>query len=108
MIGGLIVDGDGNGTVVVRGIGPSLGAFGIANPLPDPTLELRDSQGALVASDDDWKDTQQSELEGTGLAPTDDRESAIQATLAPGAYTVILSGKDNGTGVGLVEAYNLP
>ncbi|MBA3544075.1 MAG: hypothetical protein H0T83_06510 [Chthoniobacterales bacterium] len=108
MIGGLIVDGDGNGMVVVRGIGPSLGAFGIANPLPDPTLELRDSQGALVASDDDWKATQQSEIEGAGLAPTDERESAIQATLAPGAYTAILRGKDNGTGVGLVEAYNLP
>ncbi|CAN5516023.1 hypothetical protein BH18VER2_BH18VER2_06040 [soil metagenome] len=53
MIGRLIVDGDRNSTVAVRGIGPSLGAFGIANPLPDPTLELRDSQGALVASDDD-------------------------------------------------------
>ena len=104
--------------VIVRAIGPSLGDLGVGNPLADPVLELPRSQtwsvlelynstGALLASNDDWKETQQSEIEDAGLAPTDDRESALQAALVPGAYTAIVRGKDNSTGVGLVEAYNL-
>jgi hypothetical protein len=108
MIGGIIAGGqEGSSTIVVRGIGPSLGSMNVNNALQDPTLELHDSSGALIATNDDWQDTQESEIEMSGLAPIDDRESAIEATLAPGAYTAILRGKDNATGVGLVEAYNL-
>jgi hypothetical protein len=75
--------------------------------LQDPTLELHDAEGAQIAFDDDWKDSQQAQIVNAQLAPTDDRESAIQADLMPGAYTAIVRGKANGTGVGLVEVYNL-
>ncbi len=109
MIGGLIVagGGEGNSTVVVRAIGPSLGAFGVANPLQDPTLELHDGSGAIVAFDDNWQDLQEAEITADQLAPSDDRESAIEATLSPGAYTAIVRGAGDTTGVGLVEAYNI-
>jgi hypothetical protein len=106
MIGGFIV-GDGVSTsVVVRAIGPSLSDVGVANPLLNPTLELFDSDGTQLAFDDDWKDTQQAEIEAAGLAPSDDLESAIAADLTPGAYTAIVRGKDNTSGVGLMEVYN--
>ena len=107
MIGGFIV-GDGVSTsVVVRAIGPSLSDVGVANPLQNPTLELFDSGGTQLAFDDDWKDSpQQAEIEDAGLAPIDDRESAIAADLTPGAYTAIVRGKDNTSGVGLMEVYN--
>ncbi|MBA3650959.1 MAG: hypothetical protein H0W66_05645, partial [Chthoniobacterales bacterium] len=109
MIGGFIVGPTDTGLadVLIRGIGPSLGAFGIANPLLDPLLELHDSNGATLTTNDNWKDTQQTEIEATGLPPTDDNESAILQTLAPGAYTAILRGVNDTTGVGLVEVYNL-
>src|SRR5262249_27765987 len=94
-------------TVIVRAIGPSLANVGIANPLLNPTLELHDNNGTQIAFDDDWKDTQQTEIEATGLEPADDRESAIQAVLTPGLYTAIVRVKDNPTGVGLMEVYNL-
>ncbi len=80
--------------------------LGVANPLQNPTLELFDSDGTQIAFDDDWKDSQQAEIEAAGLAPTDDRESAIAADLTPGAYTAIVRGKDNTSGVGLMEVYN--
>ncbi len=110
MIGGFIVGGGGGGasTIVARAIGPSLGPLGVANPLQDPTLELHDSSGTVIAFDDNWKDSQEAEIEAAHLAPTDDRESAIEATLAPGAYTAIVRGVNGTTGVGLVEAYNIP
>ena len=76
--------------------------------LLDPTLDLRDSNGALVASNDNWADTQQAELEGSGLAPSDAREAATQQTLAAGSYTATVAGKNGGLGVGLVEVYRLP
>jgi hypothetical protein len=108
MIGGFIAGGAGGAsTIVVRAIGPSLSGQGIDNPLLDPTLELHDSSGAIIATNDNWKDSQQTEIEASGLAPTDDRESAIEATLASGPYTAIVRGKDNTAGVALVEAYNL-
>ena len=107
MIGGFIV-GDGiSTTVVVRAIGPSLGGMNVADPLLDPTLELHGTDGSLLASNDDWKETQEAEIEAAGLAPTDDRESAIEAVLTPGLYTAIVRGKNNTTGVGLMEVYNL-
>ena len=109
MIAGFILgSGAGNDRVVVRGLGPSLADFGIANTLADPTLELRDGNGTLVRSDDDWQDdpTQAATITATGLAPSNTKESAIAETLAPGMYTAILAGKNNTTGVGLVEVYD--
>ncbi len=108
MIGGFIVrPGGGTETdVILRGIGPSL-AGSVANALVDPALELRDGNGALLASNDNWKDTQEAEILATGVAPTNDAESAIVAHLAPGAYTAVLRGKENTAGVGLVELYSL-
>jgi hypothetical protein len=109
MIGGFIVGGTENtaSTMVVRAIGPSLSDFGVANALEDPVLELHDGSGALLASNDNWKDTQQTELEAASLAPNDDREAAIEVALGPGAYTAIVRGAGDTSGVALVEAYNL-
>jgi hypothetical protein len=108
MIGGFILGGGTGATrVLVRGIGPSLGAFGITNSLADPMLELHDSNGALIDANDDWR-TNQALIQSTGLQPTNNAESALLlSNPPPGAYTVILRGKSNGTGVGVVEAYLL-
>lgn len=111
MIGGFIVGGGTLGTstsVLVRGIGPSLadGNPPVPGALVDPTLELHDINGAIVASNDNWQDTQKNEIIATTIPPTNDLESAILAPLTAGAYTVILSGKDGGTGVALIEVYN--
>jgi outer membrane PBP1 activator LpoA protein len=107
--GGVVVNGNTGSAarVLVRAIGPSLGTMGVVGPLLDPTLSLRDGNGNVIATNDNWKDSQQSEIAGTGLAPSDDRESAIIALLAPGSYTAIVAGKQATTGVGLVEFYNL-
>lgn len=94
-----------SGRILVRGIGPSLS--GISNPLPDPTIELHDGNGAVLASNDDWK-TNQAEIEATGIAPGDDRESALVADVLPNGYTVVLRGKGDATGVAVVEVYRLP
>ncbi len=107
LIGGFIVTGTGDKNVLVRAIGPSLGAAGIAGSLADPTLELHDQSGALIASNDDWQDTQKTEIEGTTIPPTNIKESAILRRLAPGAYTAVVQGKNGGNGVGLVEVYGL-
>jgi hypothetical protein len=98
----------GDDRIVIRGIGPSLSEFGVPNPLQDPTLELRDENGTLLRSDNDWQDdsAQAAEITAAGLAPSDSKESAIAATLSPGPYTAILAGVNNGTGVGLVEVYD--
>jgi uncharacterized delta-60 repeat protein len=109
VIAGFVLGGsNGNDRAVIRGIGPSLAAFGVAPALADPTLELRDSNGALLAMNNDWQDdpAQAAELTAAGLAPTNQLESGIAATLAPGAYTALLAGLNNGTGVGLVEVYD--
>ena len=106
MIGGVIIGG-GTSQVLVRAIGPELTAFGVNGALEDTTLELHDKDGALITSNDDWKETQQSDIEATGLAPKDDRESAILMTLAPDSYTAIVRGKADSTGVALVEVYNI-
>jgi hypothetical protein len=108
MIGGFIVNGNAPKNVAVRGIGPSLTGFGISDALADSTLELRDGSGALLADNDDWQDdpTQAAQLSALGLAPQDPKESGIVATLQPGAYSVILAGKNGGTGAGLVEVYD--
>jgi hypothetical protein len=107
-IGGFIVTGDKNKKVILRGIGPSLQKDGQPFPgrLKDPTLELHGPSG-IIATNDNWKDTQKSQIEASGVAPDNDRESAIIKSLAPGKYTVILRGKDNTSGIGLVEIYDL-
>jgi hypothetical protein len=107
MIGGFIITGSGQKRVIVRAIGPSLAQHGITNPLLDPTLELHNGNGAVIAFNDNWRDTQQTDIQATGLAPTDDRESAILRTLSPGNYTAIVRGKNNTIGVALVEVYGL-
>ena len=108
LIDGLIVTGNGPKKVLVRGLGPSLTVDGmpLANTLANPRLELYQGN-TLIQSNDDWKDTQQTAIEATGTAPTNDLESALIATLDPGEYTVILRGENGGTGIGLVEAYDL-
>jgi hypothetical protein len=109
VIAGFILGGNtGSDRVVLRGLGPSLTGFGVPDALPDPRLELRDSNGALLMANNDWQDdaAQASELTLAGLAPANPLESAIAATLSPGLYTALLAGQGNGTGVGVVEIYD--
>jgi hypothetical protein len=107
MIGGLIIVGSTPENLIVRALGPELTARGVTGALQNPTLELHDSDGNLIAFDDNWKDSQETEIEATGLAPTDDSESAIVTTLPPGNYTAIVNGAFGTTGVALVEVYKL-
>ena len=104
LIGGFIVYGSGQKKIAVRAMGPSLP---VAGKLSDPLVELHDATGAIVASNDNWRTTQQDLLIAAGLAPANDLESALIATINPGAYTVIVKGVNNGTGVGLMEIYDL-
>ena len=109
VIAGFILGGNqGFDRIVLRGIGPSLVAVGIPNALANPTLELRNVNGMLLMSNNDWQDdpVQAAELMAAGLAPTNSLESGIASTLYPGLYTALLSGVNNGTGVGLVEVYD--
>jgi hypothetical protein len=111
MIGGVIVVGAAPQRVIVRAIGQSLGNAGVAGALQDPTLELHDSNGDVIAFDDNWRDTQQAEIIATGLQPTNDLESAIVTTLPSSpsgiGYTAIVRGVNGTTGVALVEFYAL-
>ncbi len=95
----------------MRGVGPSLapGSFPASAVLADPTLELRDGNGALILANNDWQDNaaQAAEITAAGLALTNNLESGIAATLPPGLYTALLAGLNNGTGIGLVEVYDL-
>jgi hypothetical protein len=111
MIAGLIVS-PSNGTstkILVRALGPTLGDFGVPGALANPTVDLVNSSGTIIRSNNDWKDdTQQRALiEAAGLAPNHDEEAALVETIAPGAYTAIVRGNSRATGVGLVEAYNI-
>jgi plastocyanin len=116
MIGGFIVQGTEDKRVIIRAIGPELTPFGVSDVLANPTLELHNSTGALIASNDDWEHTivggiitrdQVSDIMTSGRAPTDMRESAIIAELSAGNYTAIVRGASNSTGVALVEVYDL-
>jgi hypothetical protein len=110
MIGGFILGGqNGNSKVLLRALGPSLSQSGVSDPLADPTLQLRDGNGALLLANDNWKEdpNQAAQITATGIAPKDDLESAIIASLPPAAYTAIVAGKNGGIGVGLVEVYNI-
>ena len=109
VIAGFTLGGNsGNDRIVVRGLGPSLTAAGVPNALANPVLELRDMNGTLLISDNDWQDNpaQAAELTAAGLALTNNLESGIATTLPPGLYTALLAGLDNGTGIGLVEVYD--
>jgi hypothetical protein len=116
MIGGFIIEGSGPKTVIVRAIGPELTRFGIPNALPDPTLDLHNGAGTLIASNNNWQTTviggiitsdQVTAIQNSGHAPTQPSDSAIIATLQPGNYTAIVRGVSNTTGVALVEVYDL-
>ena len=109
VIAGFILgDHTGDDRVIVRGIGPSLTALGVSNVLANPALELRDPNGALLVSNNDWQDNpaQAAELTAAGLALSNQLESGVAATLPPGLYTALLTGVNSGTGVGLVEVYD--
>ena len=107
--GFMLGQSSGAGRVAVRGLGPSLTGAGIANPLSNPILELRNGSGTLLAANNDWQDNsaQAAALTSAGLAPTNQLEAGIIATLPPGLYTALLAGLNNGTGIGLVEVYDL-
>ena len=116
MIGGFIVQGTEPKRVIICAIGPELGQYGVPNPLADPTLELHNGTGALIASNDNWQHTiiggiitsdQVPAIRASGHAPGDPSESAIIANLPPGNYTAIVRGVNNTTGVALVEVYDL-
>jgi hypothetical protein len=113
MIGGFIVgaglgaNGDGSSEVIVRALGPELTSFGIADALQDPQLELYDGNGNLLIANDNWKASQQANIQATGLAPGDDREPAILTTLVQGNWTAIVRGKNNTTGTALIELYRI-
>ncbi|HVF70569.1 MAG TPA: DUF1800 family protein [Chthoniobacterales bacterium] len=104
LIGGFIVYGSGQKNIALRALGPSLPVSG---KLADPVVELHDATGAVVASNDNWRGTQQDALIAAGLAPANDLEAAVIASISPGAYTVVVKGVDSGTGVGLMEIYDL-
>ena len=109
VIAGFILgNGAGSDNIILRGIGPSLTAFGVPNALANPTLELLDANGVVLASNNDWQDdpAQAEQLIAAGLAPANNLESGIAATLPPGLYTALLAGLNNGAGIGLVEVYN--
>jgi hypothetical protein len=116
MIGGFIVQGTQPKNVIIRAIGPELSQYGVPDPLADPTLELHNGTGALIASNNDWQHTiiggiitsnQVQDIQNSGHAPGDASESAIIANLSPGNYTAIVRGVNNTTGVALVEVYDL-
>ena len=116
MIGGFIVEGTHSKRVILRAIGPELSRYSVPDVMCDPTLELHNGARALIASNDNWQTTiiggiitsdQVQEIQNSGRAPGDPRESAIIADLPPGRYTAIVRGVNNTTGIALVEAYNL-
>jgi len=106
-IGGFIIPGTTPKRVIIRGIGPTLSQHDIVNVLGDPTLELHGPGEFVTVANNDWRDTQEAEIQATGIAPTSDLESAIIASLAPGAYTAVLRGRSDTSGIALVEVYDL-
>jgi hypothetical protein len=107
MIGGFIITGNDAKHVIIRGIGPSMAGVGVTGAVSDPILRLFSANGSPLAVNDNWQDTQRTEIEQTGLQPGDPREAAVIATLSPGAYTATVSAANGNNGVGLVEIYDL-
>jgi hypothetical protein len=106
-IGGFIITGSAPKHVILRAIGPSLTRFGIPNPLPDPVLELHGPGAFATITNDNWRDTQETQIKNSGIPPTNDLESAIDIVLPPGAYTGLIRGNGGSTGIGLIEVYDL-
>ena len=106
-VGGFIITGSAPKRVIVRAIGPTLSHFNIPDVLADPVLEIHGPSGFVTINNNNWRDTQEAEIVATGIPPTNDLESAIVATLDPGAYTAIVKGNGNTSGIGLVEVYDL-
>jgi hypothetical protein len=106
MIAGFIIR-DQTKPVLIRALGPTLANFGVVGPLADPKLVLHNQNGSVIFANNNWQDSQATDIEQTGLAPPNAIESAIKITLSPGNYTGIVSGNNNGVGVGLVEVYDL-
>src|SRR5438270_11289444 len=107
LIGGLIIGNGEQPLIVVRAIGPTLGSFGITQPLQDPTLEVRDANGGLISFENDWQDNTPTAVKAVLLQPQDSREAAVVLSLPAGNYTAIVRGKNGTTGVALVEAYRI-
>jgi phospholipase/lecithinase/hemolysin len=107
LIAGFVISGNQAKKVIVRALGPTLSTLGVSGALADPTMTIINSSNVVVASNDNWRDTQQSEIAASGYAPPNDLESAIIATLSPGSYTAVVTGKNGGTGIGLVDLYQL-
>ncbi len=107
LIGGFVIQGSATKRTLVRALGPSLAAAGVAGVLADPALEIRDAAGALVAANDNWRSNNAAAVQDTGLAPSSDAESALVLDLPAGAYTALVRGVGNATGVALVEVYDL-
>jgi hypothetical protein len=104
LIGGFIISGTGQKKLVLRALGPSLP---LSPALSDPNIELHDARGAVIARNDNWRTSQQDAIIATGIAPVNDKESALVVTLNPGSYSAVVRGANNATGVGLVEVYDL-
>lgn len=109
LIAGFVVGGNGpvGTSVLIRALGPSLSGFGVVNPLSDPFLELRDASGTVLATNNDWQDSQKDAISATTLAPSNDHESAILTSLHGGSFTAIVRGANGSTGTAVVEVYNL-
>ena len=107
LIAGFVISGNQAKKVIVRALGPTLSTRGVSGALADPTITIINSSNVVVASNDNWRDTQQSEIAASGFAPPNDLESATIVTLAPGSYTAVVTGKNGGTGIGLVDLYQL-
>lgn len=107
MIGGLIVGGSESSEVLIRALGPSLNAFGVKGALQDPVLELHNGDGSLIFKNDNWRADQEQQIVDSGIPPTNEKESAILASLPPGNYTAVVRGAANSTGVALVEVYKM-
>src|SRR5438105_2416705 len=105
LIAGFVISGNQAKKVIVRALGPTLSTLGVGGALADPTIAIVNSSNVVVASNDNWRNTQETEIAASGFAPPNDLESAIIAILAPGSYTAVVSGKNSGTGVALVDLY---
>lgn len=107
LISGFIITGNTSYSILIRVLGPSLSAARLRGVLRDPELTLHDANGSIIATNDNWQDSQAAEILATGLAPADARESAFIAQLSPGAYTVVVSGVGGTTGLGFLQYYSL-
>ena len=108
MMAGFVIGGTRSRNVIVRALGPSLTARGVAGVLANPFLELHNASGALIAANDNWRSNQENAIIASGLPPANNNESAIVGTLAPGSYTAVVRGVSNSSGIALVEVYQLP